>query len=320
MTSQLFAARDDSRSMANRPFGTRERGRYKMPLLPDEEGTKAGGDWVPNGVQSVTNLLDGFEDTRGLSLWEQEGGLAGLALSPSLYEELVNLIHQARRDGVNFARLKEHPDLRRALTGGGDKDAHEVSILGRAKHLAGLNEARQAGTNRHTAFEHNIATGELIGTPEMQAQQKALLQLLAEKHLTPIPEFSERVVRNLAVATTGRYDIVLLDEITGKLLMADLKTKRDPYRSYASVEGQLAAYAKSEWQLVAGQAEEYEPGPLHYVDQTEGRVLIMPSDGSPPYLRKADLVYGWEVAQHARRTIELRAKGESAAHRDWGVI
>lgn len=321
MISQLFAApADDMDSMANRPFGTRRRGRYKAPLLPDESGTKAGGDWVPGGVQSVTNLLDGFEDSRGLSLWEQEGGLAGLALSPSLYEELVNLIHQARAEGVNFARLKERPDLRTALTGGGDKDAHEVSILGRAKHLAGLNEARQAGTNRHTAFEHNVLTGELIGTPAMQEQQRAMVKLLAEHHLVPVPGLAERVVRNLRVDTMGRYDIALLHELTGKLHMADLKTKRDPFRSFASAEGQLATYAKSEWQLVAGQEDTYEDGPLTYVDQQIGYILIMPSDGSKPYLRKADLVYGWDVAQHARRTLKLRSFGASAEHQRWGQI
>src|SRR5687768_5458019 len=165
-------------------FGERRRGKYKMPLLPGEKGTKSGGDWVPYHVSSVTNLLDGVEESRGLSIWEQELGLIGMALQPSLFEELVLKVQFWQRQGVDWLAIRDFPEVRKALTGGGgDQEAAEASFIGRAKAIAGGNEARQAGTNRHDAWEHRAKTGELVGTPEMQRQILALEKLLAENKL-----------------------------------------------------------------------------------------------------------------------------------------
>ncbi len=313
-----------------------------MPVLPGETGPKSGGDWVSGGVQSVTNLLDGFEDQRGLQMWEQEGFAYGLAKQPSLFEEIALLAAEADREGVDFSRLGDSEigkRIRLAITGGNDRDAAEVSIVGRAKQAAGFNEARQAGTNRHQAWEHFCKTGELIGTPAMREQISAMYALLQDAGLEIVPELAERVVRNTAIGVAGRFDNALRTvralaiELnpgqmyrvpTNTLIMGDLKTKRQPFRSFASVEGQLATYARSEWMLETGnyglgqpaQRAEYVPGPVHHVDQKWGVVLIMPSNGDKPYLKPADLEYGWEVAQAARRNHELRSLGSSRAHLD----
>ncbi len=137
---------------------------------------------------------------------------------------------------------------------------------------------------------------------------------LAANNLRRVPDLSERVVRNVAVKTAGRFDDILeeFDPATGRrlrLLIADLKTKRKAFRSWMAVDGQLATYARSEWML---DGTEYVPGPVHHVDLTEGVVLQMPSDGSPAYLRRADLARGWEVAQLARRVHDERSYGKSA--------
>jgi hypothetical protein len=323
MTSQIFMTAEEAGQAEERGkrFGWRYAGRYHMPLLPGEEGVKSGGNWVPYGIQSVTNLMDGFEDSRGLNVWEQEQFAYGLVKQPSLYEELAILVHRAERDGVDFSRLRDFPDVRLAITGGWDRNAVEASIMGRAKQAAGANEGRQAGTNRHEAWEHRLKTGELIGTPEIQAQILAAEELLERHRLQRIPDLSERVVRNTVVNTAGRFDDVLLDQNTGRLLMADLKTKKTPFRSWAAVDGQLATYARSEWMLenVATPDAYYVPGPVHHVDQKLGVAMVMPSDGAPPYLRRVDLEFGWQCAQHARKTLELRAYGKSAERRDSGV-
>lgn len=314
MSSGLFAEAKE--------FGRRYNGRYHMPLLPGEKGTKAGGDWVPYGIQSVTNMLDGVEESRGLSIWEQEQALIGMALQPSLYEEVSLAVHTWQREGVDFSRIRDFPHVRKVLTGGGNGADAEASIIGRAKQAAGANEARQAGTNRHVAWAYRSDTGELIGTPEMQRQTLALEALLADNGLERVVGLSERCVRCLAVNTAGRFDDILMETKTGRLLMADLKTKKRPFRSWMAVDGQLAVYARSEYMLTEGGRGGYEPGPHGYVDQTEGVVLQMPSDGTPPYLRRADLVYGWEVAQSARRTVDLRAYGKSVERQAlsaWGV-
>ena len=313
MTSSLFAPQGSALSRAE--MGERVNGRYKVPLLPGEEGTKAGGDWVPSGVQSTTNMLDAFEESRGLNIWEQELGLIGMVLQPSLYEELSLAVHGWQREGANWLRISDdHPEIRRAITGGNDRDAAEVSFMGRAKAIAGGNEARQAGTNRHTAWEVRGKTGELIGTPEMQESVLLLESLLREKGLERVPALIERTVRNTRVRCAGRFDDILLEQATGRLLMADLKTKKKAFRSWMATDGQLATYARAEHMLTEDK-QAYEEGPLHYVDQREGVVLQMPSDGGAPYLRRADLEFGWKVALLAREVVDTRAYGKSAARR-----
>ncbi|MGL4525385.1 MAG: hypothetical protein ACRCUC_00255 [Aestuariivirga sp.] len=311
MSSSLFDS--GSRGMTEVPMGERGgNGRYKMPLLPGEEGVKSGGDWVPGGLQSVTNMLDGFEESRGLNIWEQEQALIGLAMQPSLYGELSLAVTRWIAEGVDFSQIKDYPEVRRFLTGGADHSATELSIIGRAKQAAGANEARQAGTNLHTAWEYRAKSGQLIGTPYMQAMLLTIEELLERAGLERVPGLSERTVRNVEVRTAGRFDDILSERATGRLLISDLKTKRKPFRSWLAVDGQLATYARSEWMLTQD-GQDYEPGPVHAVDLTEGVVLHLPSDGSEPSLRRADLVEGWEVAKLARRVIDRRAYGKSAA-------
>jgi len=326
--SQIFATVSEATAGAPKEFGVRYRGRYHMPTLPGEATVKAlpkgAAPWVPSGVMSVTNMLDGFEESRGLNIWEQEQFAIGLAMQPSMYGELCLKLHEWQREGVDFSRLRDFPHVRAALTGGADQKAAEVSFVGRAKQTAGANEARQAGTNYHTAWEVRAKTGELVGTPEMQAGVLSMERLLAENGLVRVPGLSERVVRNMVVRTTGKFDDILLSLITGRLLMADLKTKKRAFRTWQTVDGQLATYARSEWMLSEPHsAGQYEQGPLHHVDLTEGVVLQLPSDGSPPYLRRADLVEGWEVAQLARRVHDRRSFGKSAermAMSEWREI
>ncbi len=313
MTDQLFMQANET---AEKVFGRTYRGRYHMPLLPGEQGTKSGGNYVPRGITRVTNLVGAFEDTRALNVWEQGMGLIGLALSPELYEELVLLVHQARDAGVNFELLRDYPELKEALAGAPhDQKKQELSLIGRAKQVAKAGAAAQRGTNRHTAWEHRGKTDQLIGTPGIQACVVDAEALLADAGLKRVPRLSERIVRNTIVGAVGKFDDVLREEKTGRLLMADLKTKATPFYSWMTVDAQLATYAWAEWMLTdqwspdGGQS--YEPGPVNYVDLTEGVILHVPSDGAPARLERADLVNGWEAAQLAARIIKLRSFGKS---------
>lgn len=281
-------------------------GRYHMPLLPGENGTKSGGDWVPGGVMRVTNLASAISDQEALNIWEQEQAYIGLAMDHSLYEELRLLVDQARAEGVNFQRLDLHPDVRRKLTGTWRE--RDESLSGRAKWIAGANKARQAGINRHTAWEHFGQTGELIGTPDIQEQTRALDALLAEHHLERVPGLSERVVRNTEVRCAGRFDDVVRHLDTGELFMADQKNKTRRFWTYLEVDIQLAIYARSRHMLDGGA---YVPGPFHHVNQRKGVVMVAPSDGAAPYLRRADLERGWSNALLARRIVDERAYGKS---------
>lgn len=293
-------------------FGRVYRGRYHMPLLPGEEGVKSGGDWVPKGLMRVTNLVSAFSEQRALSVWEQEQMLVGLATSQSLYEELVMLIGRARQDGVDFSRLRDFREVRTALSGiANDGASIDASLAGRAKAAAGANEARERGTNRHDAWEHRLKTGQLIGTPDIQRQVLALEALLEKAGYQRMPGLNERTVRNTVVGTAGRYDDILLNTRTGDLIMSDLKNKSRPFWSWLEVDMQLAIYANSEHMLTEDR-QGYEAGPLGGVNLTYGLVLVAPSGGGEPYLRRADLVRGWSNAALARRITDERAYGKSA--------
>lgn len=311
MTSQLFGIV----SAPEKRYGHTYNGTYHMPLLPGEEGTKAGGDYVPRGVRRMTNLVGAFEDTRALSVWEQGMGLIGLALAPELHEELVLLVQQAQSEGVIFERLRDYPALKEALAGAPhDQAKQEKSIIGRAKEVAKASAAARRGTNRHTAWEHRGKTGELIGTSQIIEQTISTEALLAEAGLIRVPGLSERIVRNVAYGAVGKFDDVLMELSTGRLLMSDLKTKATAFYSWMTVDAQLAGYASAEWMLTED-GQGYEPGPLHHVDQTEGVILHVPSDGGRPWLRRADLVNGRAVCEVAVRNIELRAYGKSAGRK-----
>jgi hypothetical protein len=285
--------------------------RYHMPLLPGEQGVKSGGDWVPGGITRTTNLIGAFTESRALNIWEQEQLLIGLVKAPSLYEELTVRIHQEELNGVDFSRLRDFPELRVFLSGSPQHE--DECIVGRAKQAAGANEARQAGTNRHTAWEVRLATGELIGTPGMQSQILSLEALLKEKGLERIPHLSERTIRNTTYNCAGRFDDILLETATGRLLIADYKSKKRKFFSWLETDAQLAIYASAQYMVQAQAWRGYEDGPARLgVDQTEGVVLHVPSNGDRPYLRRADLQRGRQIAELARKVVDERAYGKSA--------
>lgn len=307
MTSQLFGPAEKQEKVFGHPYN----GRYHMPLLPGEQGTKSGGNWVPYGLLRMTNLVGAFEDTRALSVWEQSMGLIGLALDPQLYAELQALVHKALIEGVDFERLRDYPDLKEALAGAPhDQAKQQKSVIGRAKDVAGANAAARRGTADHDAWEHRAKTGQLFGDGRSRGQVIRAEALLADAGLVRVPGLSERVVRNMELGAVGKFDDILMETRTGRLLIADLKTKATSFYSWMTVDAQLAGYARSEWMLTED-GQSYEPGPASHVDQTEGVILHVPSDGSPAYLCRADLVNGWEVCLTAKRNIELRAFGKS---------
>jgi len=308
---QLFATPSELKHIVKR-YGGKYNGRYHMPRLPGDIPKKGHVKHEPGGMMRTTNLCGALVDTRALSIWEMEQALIGLALSPSLYEELTLLVHQSRMNGVDFSRLRDFPEMRLPLSGT-PKD-QDSCIVGRAKQAAGANEARQAGTNRHTAWEARAASGELIGTRAIRDQILSVEQLLKDAHLERVPGLSERIIRNEVVKCAGQFDDVLRDTRTGEMFMSDYKSKKRKFYTWMEVDAQLAIYANAEWILYIDEhgAACYTPGPKGRVNMEKGVVLHVPSDGGKPYLRKADLVTGWETAQLARRVVELRSYGTSA--------
>lgn len=321
MTNPLFASPSEAGKAPN-VFGQTYNGRYHMPLAPGERGPKSGGQYVSRGCMRVSNFAGALEDTRALNVWEQALGLVGLVLEPKLYEELRGIVLRAVADGTDFEKLREYPALKEALAGTAhDQEKAEASIIGRAKAIAGANAASERGTADHDAWEKRATTGELTGSSRSRGQVLRTEQLLADAGLIRVPGLQERVVRNMTLGgATGRFDDVLMELSTGRLLIADLKTKATKFYSRTAVDIQLAIYARSELMLadapsecgLFGPGEWYEPGLVGQVDQSEGVIMHVPSDGAPARLERADLVEGWEDAQLAMRIIKRRSSGRGS--------
>lgn len=294
-------------------FGERHGGRYHMPLLPGESGTKAGGDYVPGGVMSATNLAGAIADSRELQVWLVQRALMGVAVAPELYEQVVLAVDTARLNGVDLRKLRE-TDAGREL----------VIELGRidnaAREAVGANRAATMGTLRHAAWETRGKGGALIGTPAMRAQTLAVEELLEREGLERVPGLSERVVRNTTLDAAGRFDDVLRVKRTGRMFMADLKTKQRGFFSWLEVWIQLTTYATADWMLDFTEGARYVPGPRHNVDQDVAIIVHAPSDGAPPKLEPVDLHAGMRWAQLARDVTRARAEARSVrtvAHPKW---
>ncbi len=327
--SQLFsasAAEVDQQagkvSMQNAVMGQRtSMGRYKAPLLPGEDGPKSGGDWVPGGMQSTTNLASSISDMRALATWQLQQLLIGLGGGKDwagnwravkvLRRDLTECLDRARAADVDFQALSEHPQFR-----------DELDILvERALTIGGANAARDAGIRIHDVWEQRVKT-RLFSEEALRSGDAAAIEvierLLDEADLEVIPELSERTVRNVEIDAMGRFDNILLCRRTGRLLMADLKTKAKPFWGMLEIDGQLAGYAYAEWMLTPD-GQGYEDGPKRLgVDLNEGVVLHLPSradkDGKwEPRLRRADLAEGIQTMRLARQVCIQRSRGQSAA-------
>ncbi len=288
-------------------FGERYNGRYHMPLLPGESGTKAGGNYVPGGVESATNRAGAFADSRELSLWEQRCMLMGLAEREELYERLAFVYGIAKLDPVRIDQRNLN------ATDEGKAFRADLDAIGAAARAAGGGSiGADKGTNRHDSWEARATTGHLIGTSKIRAQIEAVERLLEENGLVRVPQLQERVVRNVALNISGRIDDVLLSQRTGKLYMADLKTKPKPFYSWCETWIQQVQYATAEWMLDDARTG-YIPGPVHHVDQMQSVLLRMPSDGRPPYLERVDLKIAYEWARIAKYIVDARSLGKSRA-------
>ncbi len=284
-------------------------GRYHMPLLPGEQGTKSGGDWVPYGLTRMTNLVGAFEDARALAVWEQAMGIIGLVLDPRLFTEAVHIVAQAVDAGTNFERLREYPELRALLAG--DPQSAGSSIIGRAKDVAGASNAARRGTEQHAVW-----AGERPGTDAQRVHTAITNKLLAEAGLQRVSGLSERTVRNVELRAAGKFDDILLELSSGRLIIADLKTKEREFYSFMTVDAQLAGYATADY-MIREDRSGYEPGPRQLgVDQAEGVIMHVPVTGDePPRLERVDLVQGWKVARLAREVVDARSVGKSAERR-----
>ncbi len=308
--SQLFATSSELDGAVEKHFGHRYNGRYHMPLLPGEQGTKSGGDWVPRGIQSATNLAGSISETRALGIWERERTQLGLALRPDLYERMAFAVRSRVNAGLDLGeKLRSTPD-------GAALQAELELIHEEARAACKANAGAIHGTNRHDVWEARAATGQLLGTPEINDQVVAIEKLLERNGLARVHGLQEKVVRHTGLAAAGRFDDVLITtrELSwlpvGTLLMADLKTSVTPFWSLLEVGIQLYVYATADWML-ADDPSLYVPGPRYHVNQKWAVVLKAPRDGAAPELIRIDLEEAMVDAYLARDVCTRRSLGKS---------
>ncbi len=103
---------------------------------------------------------------------------------------------------------------------------------------------------------------------------------------------------------------MLMSVKTGRLFLADLKTKRRAFFTWLEVWIQLTVYATAEWML-DDERTGYVPGPAHHVDQECAILLRMPSNGDAPFLEPVDLIAGMRWAELARDVAAARSEAAS---------
>lgn len=273
-------------------WGNVYNGRYHLPRLDDPSRHQ------PRGWMRTSNLIGAYSETRALHEWEVEVACRGLIVSPELYEKLCVMPEDATRNDF-LAWFEE------------------------CKTAAKANAAAVRGTARHNMMEGWLLTGREAGTPSMLLQLAELKRALLQHLLTPVRELTERIIVNDELQCAGRFDCALSDLQNGKLLMADLKTKRRQFWTLLEVRAQLAVYARATCM--------WDPQGQHYTDMPpfdpdEGVIIHMPQDGQldeqgrpgPPvvHLMNADLRKGWRTALRAREVVDDRAEAKSKATLD----
>lgn len=258
---------------------------------------------VAQSWQRTTNLISAFSDQRALQLWLEQQTLLGLRTDESLYETLM----------AEPLEAMEPRAAKEWLT----------DLATQARKVNGAERAADRGTARHRMMQAWVEHGLETGHGRMRAQLDSLREALDAHDLEPIPGMSERRVCLPSLGVVGTFDLGVLCRRTGQLGILDLKTQTK-FWSYQEVSGQQYIYdaARHMWQGPEDESGQWVTPPLwSLLGDPDGplagrRVALlahMPANPGPGQLPvqiiEVDLEYGRMVAEHAHRSLELRAMG-----------
>jgi hypothetical protein len=172
-------------------------GRYYYPR-PEEEHTG-----VEYAHTRVTNFVKTLADNFALERWKVEQTVKGLTLDETLYLEACGHdLEDKRAFGRTAARAQER---------------------------AGSSEGSTRGTAYHAFYErHDLGAGCTCRVPSWVKPKIINYGLALERvGLQVIPEYVERVVYVPKFNLVGRLDRILFDQVTGRWVIADLKSARE---------------------------------------------------------------------------------------------
>lgn len=193
-------------------------GRYKLP----HPSTGKVQGWT-----RATTLTKVLEDTYNIDRWRTRMMLKGL-------EEQLHI--QANLTQA----LEEDPDNKKRL----DALAEDARVAG------GAALASEFGTAVHGWLEY-VDNGLILPTQvpdEYQDHAKWYLSKLAGHALTPLPQYTERIVLNTHAGAVGTLDRIY-QMADGQLVMGDVKTSKGLDFSWMAYAIQLVIYRDADYML-----------------------------------------------------------------------
>jgi hypothetical protein len=274
-------------------------------LLPDPE-TGQTEVW-----DRATTLAGLHEDHGSLWKWGDRQVLTGLASQPSLLDRVPELI-----EAIEAAEgWRAQKDAKKALN----------KVADEAKDIAGSFDRSAWGTLLHSITEWSDAgrLDEVLPTilswgekgESLLVDLDAYNRTMAENGLVCPPEYIERILVNKTCRSGGTTDrIVRLPD--QRLVIGDLKTGDNFDFGVLKVAAQLAEYANSD-ALLSTDGRSLEPMPAE-LDRSAGLLIHLPLGEARceiTELTAEDMELGWELAQHAARTLWFRSISRSVTGR-----
>lgn len=271
---------------------------------------KTGGYLLPDprtGEVAVwdraTTLAGLHEDHGPLEKWGDRQVLAGLVAKPSLLDQVPELL--AEIEAAEGWRAEK--DAKKKLN----------QVANEAKDIAGSFDRSTWGTLLHNITEWSDAgrLDEVLPTikgwgekgESLLADLDAYRTAMADKGLVCPPEYIERILVNTACRSGGTTDrVVRLPD--GRLVIGDLKTGDNFDFGVLKVAAQLAEYAYAD-ALLSVDGRSLEPMPAD-LDRSMGLLIHLPLGEARCdliELTDEDMALGWELAQHAARTLWFRS-------------
>lgn len=240
------------------------RDRFGRYLVPDPDGGK------PIACSRATTVAKAIEDQGGLIKWHGRMVATGLVTRSDLYDLLPKAVADGR------------------------------TALGKLCEQAAEAGSASQGANRGTALHHAVEMHNRgLEVPDMHAGRvKEYAAALHAAGFDVVEDSAERVVASPAMRIAGTFDMVLRDQATGIMHVADLKTGSVGYPHSFAV--QLAFYATATHMLSRDYAGLVTPFNL---DAHRGVIVHLPADGEGCELHWINLQMGIDalkLAVHVR--------------------
>jgi hypothetical protein len=174
------------------------------------------------------------------------------------------------------------------------------------------------GTQMHKVLELVLLDQPDRLLSEQQKADAALLQRTLDRYdLEPHDGMAEQFVAWPTQRIGGRFDCILRNRTSRRLVLTDLKSGPNAVAFPHSTAVQLALYARAPWMsdgiMVDGDTTtitDWRPMPEE-LDRRYGYVLLVPPDAEVGTLFEVDIEHGWAGAQMALQAVQWRKKGIS---------